>query len=102
MLANTASSYATATDNLEQVRTQLVELIKGTEGVAQATYEALQTIRSVGGPEILVTSGTQPIEKAQNMLPGDLIKLVHPNDPSNKHIMIITEDRQDITSTVAV
>jgi len=34
------------------VRTQLVELIKGTEGVAQAAYEALQTIRSVGGPEI--------------------------------------------------
>jgi len=46
------SSYATATDNLEQVRRQLVELIKGTEGVAQAAHEALQTIRSVGGPEI--------------------------------------------------
>jgi len=52
-LKQEASSYATATENLEQVRTQLVELIKGTEGVAQAAHEALQTIRSVGGPEIL-------------------------------------------------
>ncbi|MGE5578184.1 MAG: hypothetical protein ACM3TT_13440 [Syntrophothermus sp.] len=46
-------SYQTATKELDLVRKGLLDLVQATGQTAEGTSEAIQVLRSIGGPEIL-------------------------------------------------
>jgi hypothetical protein len=48
-----ATSYQTATKELDAVRQRLLGLIESTEKVASGSYEVIKILKEVGGPEIL-------------------------------------------------
>jgi len=60
-LHNEATSYQTATKELEIVRRRLLNLIESTEKVARGSYEVIKILKEIGGPEIL-----SRIEKLEN------------------------------------
>lgn len=48
-----ATSYQTATKELDTVRKRLLNLIESTERVASGSHEVIKILREIGGPEIL-------------------------------------------------
>ena len=48
-----ATSYQTATKELETVRQRLLNLIESTERVANGSHEVIKILKEIGGPEIL-------------------------------------------------
>jgi len=48
-----ATSYQTATKELDAVRQRLIELIESTEKIASDSHEIIRTLKEIGGPEIL-------------------------------------------------
>jgi len=63
-LHNEATSYQTATKELEIVRQRLLNLIEATEKVASGSHEVIVTLKQIGGPEILNRIGK--VEEKQN------------------------------------
>ena len=52
-----ATSYRTATKELDAVRQRLVSLIEMTQNIASESHEAVKILRGIGGPEILKRLG---------------------------------------------
>lgn len=52
-LHSEATSYQTATKELDTVRQQLLELIESTEKVLIDSHESIKVLKDIGGPEIL-------------------------------------------------
>ena len=52
-LHSEATSYQTATKDLDTVRQQLLGLIESTEKVAVDSHESIKVLKDIGGPEIL-------------------------------------------------
>jgi len=48
-----ATSYKTATKELNAVRQRLLSLIESTEKVANGSHEVIKVLKEIGGPEIL-------------------------------------------------
>ena len=48
-----ATSYQTATKELDTVRQRLINLIESTEKVVNGSHEVVKTLKEIGGPEIL-------------------------------------------------
>jgi len=48
-----ATSYQTATKELDIVRQRLLDLIESTEKVANGSYEVIKILKEIGGPEII-------------------------------------------------
>lgn len=48
-----ATSYQTATKELDAVRQRLLNLIESTERVANGSQEVIKILKEIGGPEIL-------------------------------------------------
>lgn len=48
-----ATSYQTATKELDTVRKRLLNLIESTERVASGSHEVIKILKEIGGPEIL-------------------------------------------------
>lgn len=48
-----ATSYQSATRELDTVRQRLLDLIKSTERVASGSHEVIKILKEIGGPEIL-------------------------------------------------
>jgi superfamily I DNA and/or RNA helicase len=48
-----ATSYQTATKELDIVRQRLIGLIESTEKIASGSYEIIKILKEIGGPEIL-------------------------------------------------
>jgi len=48
-----ATSYQTATKELDTVRQQLLNLIKSTEKTTSGSHEVIKILKEIGGPEIL-------------------------------------------------
>jgi len=48
-----ATSYQTATKELDTVRQRLLSLIESTEKVTNGSYEVIKILKEIGGPEIL-------------------------------------------------
>jgi len=48
-----ATSYQTATKELDTVRQRLLNLIESTEKIASGSYEIIKILKEIGGPEIL-------------------------------------------------
>lgn len=48
-----ATSYQTATKELEIVRQRLLNLIESTERIARDSHEVIKILKAIGGPEIL-------------------------------------------------
>lgn len=48
-----ATSYQTATKELDTVRQRLINLIESTEKVVNGSHEVVKTLKGIGGPEIL-------------------------------------------------
>jgi len=48
-----ATSYQTATKELDAVRQRLLNLIESTERIANGSHEVIKILREIGGPEIL-------------------------------------------------
>jgi hypothetical protein len=48
-----ATSYHTATEELDTVRQQLLSLIESTEKVVNGSHEVVGILKEIGGPEIL-------------------------------------------------
>ena len=48
-----ATSYQTATKELDTVRQRLLNLIESTERVASGSHEVIKILKEIGGPEIL-------------------------------------------------
>ena len=51
-LQSEATSYRTATKELDTVREQLLSLIEATKQVAANSLESIQILKSIGGPQI--------------------------------------------------
>ena len=52
-LHNEATSYQSATQELETVRQHLIGLIESTENIANVSYEIINTLKQIGTMEIL-------------------------------------------------
>jgi len=52
-LHNEATSYQTATRELDTVRHRLIGLIESTEKIASGSHEVIKILKEIGGPEIL-------------------------------------------------
>ena len=52
-LHNEATSYKSATQELETVRQHLIGLIESTENIANVSYEIINTLKQIGTMEIL-------------------------------------------------
>ncbi|PIU51934.1 hypothetical protein COS91_01875 [Candidatus Desantisbacteria bacterium CG07_land_8_20_14_0_80_39_15] len=50
---NEATSYQTATRELDDVRKRLLSLIESTEKVVNGSHEIVKILKEIGGPEIL-------------------------------------------------
>ena len=48
-----ATSYQTATKELDTVRQRLLNLIESTERIASGSHEIIKILKEIGGPEIL-------------------------------------------------
>lgn len=48
-----ATSYQTATKELDTVRQRLINLIESTEKVVNGSHEVVKILKEIGGPEIL-------------------------------------------------
>lgn len=48
-----ATSYQTATKELDTVRQRLINLIESTEKVVNGSHEVVKILKGIGGPEIL-------------------------------------------------
>ena len=48
-----ATSYQTATKELDTVRQRLLNLIESTERIASGSHEVIKILKEIGGPEIL-------------------------------------------------
>ena len=48
-----ATSYQTATKELDTVRQRLLKLIESTERIASGSHEIIKILKEIGGPEIL-------------------------------------------------
>lgn len=48
-----ATSYQTATHELDTVRKRLVGLVEATQNIAKESHEVVKTLRNIGGPAIL-------------------------------------------------
>jgi len=48
-----ATSYQTATKELDTVRQRLINLIESTEKVVNGSHEVVKILKQIGGPEIL-------------------------------------------------
>ena len=48
-----ATSYQTATKELDTVRQRLLNLIESTERIASGSHEVIRILKEIGGPEIL-------------------------------------------------
>lgn len=48
-----ATSYQTATKELDTVRQRLINLIESTEKVVNSSHEVVKILKGIGGPEIL-------------------------------------------------
>ena len=48
-----ATSYQTATKELDTVRQRLISLIESTEKVVNGSHEVVKILKEIGGPEIL-------------------------------------------------
>jgi len=48
-----ATSYQTATKELDTVRQRLISLIESTEKVVNGSHEVVRILKEIGGPEIL-------------------------------------------------
>lgn len=48
-----ATSYQTATKELDTVRQRLLNLIESTERIASGSHEVIMILKEIGGPEIL-------------------------------------------------
>jgi len=48
-----ATSYQTATKELNAVRQRLLKLIESTEKIAASSHEVVKILKEIGGPEIL-------------------------------------------------
>ena len=48
-----ATSYQSATKELDTVRQRLLDLIESTERVASGSHEVIKILKEIGGPEIL-------------------------------------------------
>ncbi|HQH48058.1 MAG TPA: hypothetical protein PL142_05765, partial [Candidatus Syntrophosphaera thermopropionivorans] len=52
-LHNEATSYQSATQELETVRQRLIGLIESTENIASGSYEIIKILKEIGAMEIL-------------------------------------------------
>lgn len=52
-LHNEATSYQTATKELDTVRKRLINLIESTETAVSGSHEVIKILKEIGGPEIL-------------------------------------------------
>ena len=57
-LHDEATNYHNSAEELDTVRNNLVGLIEATQEVSRGTHEAVQTLMSIGGPEILAQLDT--------------------------------------------
>ena len=48
-----ATSYQTATKELNTVRQRLLDMIESTERIASGSHEVIKILKEIGGPEIL-------------------------------------------------
>lgn len=64
-----ATSYQTATKELDTVRQRLLNLIESTERIASGSHEVIKILKEIGGPEIL-----NRLAKLENKLTEEFAK----------------------------
>lgn len=79
-----ASSYQTATQELNTIRAELLHLIESTEKIVGDSHEVIKILKGIGGPEIL-----SRLAKIENILTEEFSKQKSFMDKIKILIMII-------------
>lgn len=79
-----ATSYQTATKELDTVRQQLLNLIESTKKLASGSHEVIKVLKEIGGPEIL-----NRLTKIENKSTEEFAKLLKGMD-TLKTLIILT------------
>jgi predicted alternative tryptophan synthase beta-subunit len=70
LLYNEATSYQTATKELDKVRQRLLNLIESSERIVDGSHQIIKILKEIGGPEIL-----NRILELENKLTSDFVIL---------------------------
>jgi len=70
LLYNEATSYQTATKELDKVRQRLLSLIESSERIVDGSHQIIKILKEIGGPEIL-----NRILELENKLTSDFVIL---------------------------
>jgi predicted alternative tryptophan synthase beta-subunit len=70
LLHNEATSYQTATKELDKVRQRLLSLIESSERIVDGSHQIIKILKEIGGPEIL-----NRILELENKLTSDFVIL---------------------------